>query len=150
VAAKTLFATHYHELNRMAQQYPRLRNFRVEVEEWGDRIVFLHRITPGETDRSYGVEVARLAGIPSAVIARARYLLPTWESPSRVQPPSEIPSLPTPTVQLTLFESGTQRVADALLALDLEHLTPRTALDKLFEIKEMLSKGASCKPTKKS
>ena len=150
VAAKTLFATHYHELNRMAQQYPRLRNFRVEVEEWGDRIVFLHRITPGETDRSYGVEVARLAGIPSAVVARARALLPTWESPSRTQNPSEIPPLPTPTVQLTLFESGTQRAADALLALDLEHLSPRTALDKLFEIKEMLSKGASGKPTKKS
>ena len=150
VAAKTLFATHYHELNRMAQQYPRLRNFRVEVEEWGDRIVFLHRITPGETDRSYGVEVARLAGIPSAVVERARALLPTWESPSRTQNPSEIPPLPTPTVQLTLFESGTQRAADALLALDLEHLSPRTALDKLFEIKEMLSKGASGKPTKKS
>jgi DNA mismatch repair protein MutS len=150
VAAKTLFATHYHELNRMAEQYPRLRNFRVEVEEWGDRIVFLHRITPGETDRSYGVEVARLAGIPLAVVDRARHLLTSWESPLGPQISSENPSLPTPTVQLTLFESDTQRVADALLALDLEHLSPREALDKLFEIKEILSKRASSKPTKKS
>ena len=150
VAAKTLFATHYHELNRMAQQYPRLRNFRVEVEEWGDRIVFLHRITPGETDRSYGVEVARLAGIPSAVVDRARHLLTSWESPLGAQITPENPPLPTPTVQLTLFESDTQRAADALLALDLEHLSPREALDKLFEIKEILSRGASSKPTKKS
>jgi DNA mismatch repair protein MutS len=146
-AAKTLFATHYHELNRLAQQYPRICNFRVEVEEWGDRIVFLHRITPGETDRSYGVEVARLAGIPTTVIERARRLLPTWESSSGAQNVSEIPPLKTPTVQLTLFESNTQRAAAALLALDLDHLSPRSALDKLFEIKEMLKRGEIGKPT---
>jgi len=145
VAAKTLFATHYHELNRMAEQYPRLRNYRVEVEEWGDHIVFLHRITPGETDRSYGVEVARLAGIPATVVDRARHLLPTWEgSKNTIAPPQIAPSI-LPTVQLTLFESDTQKVADALLELDLEHLTPREALDKLFEIKEMLSNGQSAK-----
>jgi DNA mismatch repair protein MutS len=149
VAAKTLFATHYHELNSMAQQYPRIRNFRVEVEEWGDRIVFLHRITTGETDRSYGIEVARLAGIPSAVVDRARHLLPTWETPSAPQSSPNIPPYAAPTVQLTLFESNTQRVVDALLALDLEHLTPRTALDKLFEIREIIVQQASSKPVKK-
>jgi DNA mismatch repair protein MutS len=150
VAAKTLFATHYHELNRMAERYPRIRNFRVEVEEWGDRIVFLHRITPGETDRSYGVEVARLAGIPPAVVDRARHLLPTWESRAPADGQADSPALAGPTLQLTLFESNTQRAADALLTLDLEHLSPRSALDKLFEIKEMLTKSAKSKPTKKS
>jgi DNA mismatch repair protein MutS len=140
IAAKTLFATHYHELNHLASQYPRIRNYRVEVEEWGDRIVFLHRISLGETDRSYGVEVARLAGLPPLVVDRARHLLPTWENQPHQSAPSA-PPLNTPTVQLTLFESNTQHVADALLALDLEHLSPRDALNKLFEIKDLLING---------
>jgi DNA mismatch repair protein MutS len=141
VSPKTLFATHYHELNLMAQQYERVRNWRVEVEEWGDRVVFLHRIAPGETDRSYGVEVARLAGLPPAVVERARQLLPTWEAQLRAGEPASPPPLSAPLVQLTLFESNTQRVADALLALDIEHLTPREALNKLFEIREMVQGG---------
>jgi DNA mismatch repair protein MutS len=149
VAAKTLFATHYHELNLLTKTYPRIRNFRVEVEEWGDRIVFLHRITPGETDRSYGVEVARLAGLPQAVVERAREMLPTWESRKATgsTPPEAPPA--GPTVQLTLFESNTQLAADALLAIDLNHLSPRDALNKLFEIKEMLSSKESAKIAKR-
>lgn len=146
IAAKTLFATHYHELNHMAAQFPRIRNYRVEVEEWGDRIVFLHRISAGETDRSYGVEVARLAGLPPMVVDRARTLLPTWENGSK-QANSAAPAtlVKTPEIQLTLFESNTQKVADALLSLDLEHLSPRDAINKLYEIKDLLSNSGRAK-----
>jgi DNA mismatch repair protein MutS len=139
VAAKTLFATHYHELNRMAKEYSRIQNYRVEVEEWGDRIVFLHKISKGETDRSYGVEVARLAGLPGVVVDRARALLPTWEGGSNsvnsVQQTHENGSK----FQLTLFENNNQSVIAALLKLDVNTLTARDALVKLFEIKEMLN-----------
>jgi DNA mismatch repair protein MutS len=139
VAAKTLFATHYHELNHMAAQFSRIHNYRVEVEEWGDRIVFLHRISAGETDRSYGVEVARLAGLPPRVVDRARTLLPTWENGSGRAHSAALPGPEKgPEIQLTLFESNTQKVADALLSLDLEHLSPREAINKLYEIKDLL------------
>jgi DNA mismatch repair protein MutS len=142
VAAKTLFATHYHELNHLAGQLPRVRNFRVEVEEWGDRVVFLHRISRGETDRSYGIEVARLAGLPLKIVERSRTLLPTWEGQQNpAQIPAPAPSNSASSVQLTLFESSTQKAADALLGLDLEHLSPRDALNKLFEIKEILTES---------
>ncbi len=151
VAAKTLFATHYHELNHMTSLFERVRNFRVEVEEWGDRIVFLHRISAGETDRSYGVEVARLAGLPPAVVERARHLLPTWENSSKSTPATapDGPFLPSQ-VQLTLFESNTQKVADALLSLDLEHLSPRDAINKLYEIKDLLINSGHGKSKKRA
>jgi DNA mismatch repair protein MutS len=150
VAAKTLFATHYHELNLMASEYPRIRNYRVEVEEWGDRIVFLHRISAGETDRSYGIEVARLAGLPGGVVTRATNLLPTWENQSKTYKLDPTPGeVGRAEVQLTLFESSTQRVADALLALDIDHLSPREAIDKLFEIKDLLTKSESWKSQNK-
>lgn len=149
VAAKTLFATHYHELNHMAAQFPRIRNYRVEVEEWGDRVVFLHRIAPGETDRSYGIEVAKLAGLPASVVQRARELLPTWEQQKTAGfSPPKAPEAPS-TIQLTLFETNTQRAAAALLRLDLDHLSPREAISKLFEIKDMLQHGDDGKTKKK-
>jgi len=138
VAAKTLFATHYHELNRMAREFKRIRNARVEVEEWGDRVVFLHKISAGETDRSYGVEVARLAGLPPEVVERARALLPQWEGKKSTVDDAQVTTTNIPTVQLTLFESNTQKAADVLLDLDLDRLTPREALDKLFEIKDIV------------
>lgn len=150
IAAKTLFATHYHELNRMTGQFGRIRNFRVEVEEWGDRVVFQHRITPGETDRSYGVEVARLAGLPAAIVERARELLPTWNADLSQSAAPSPPLQPTPTIQLTLFESKTQVIVDALLALNPEQLSPRQAIDKLFEIKKLLDDSQVSKPEKKA
>ncbi len=147
VAGKTLFATHYHELNRMATLFPRIFNARVDVEEWGDRIVFLHRISSGETDRSYGIEVARLAGLPHSVVARARELLPGWEDSSKNQP--ENPSPKPSKLQLTLFESDTQRVVDALQSLNLDDLTPRDALAKLYEIKNLANGNRSAKSRQK-
>lgn len=148
VAGKTLFATHYHELNKMTTFFPRIFNARVDVEEWGDRVVFLHRISRGETDRSYGIEVARLAGLPDEVVKRARELLPSWEeNPAKSNQP---PPINTPRVQLTLFESDTQRVADALRSLNLDDLTPRDALAKLYEIKSLVENRESAKPSKSS
>lgn len=149
VSPKTLFATHYHELNRMADQYDRIQNYRVEVEEWGDRVVFLHKIVKGETDRSYGIEVARLAGLPPSVIERARQLLPTWEAQNSHHEPPKVAPRTDSHLQLTLFESSTQKVADALLALDLDTLTPREAQAKLYEIKSLLSKTMGVSSVKK-
>ncbi|NUO18603.1 DNA mismatch repair protein MutS [bacterium] len=148
VAGKTLFATHYHELNKMAERFPRIFNARVDVEEWGDRVVFLHRISHGETDRSYGVEVARLAGLPHEVVARARELLPIWEDSHKI--PNEPPPKSASKIQLTLFESDTQVVADALQNLNLDDLTPRDALSKLYEIKKLVDERRSANSRQKS
>ncbi|MBM3324929.1 MAG: DNA mismatch repair protein MutS, partial [Calditrichaeota bacterium] len=142
--AKTLFATHYHELNRMAESFARIRNYRVEVEEWGDRIVFLHRIVPGGCDRSYGIEVAKLAGLPPKVIGRARELLPEFETLRPQASPSPSISNSARNLQLTLFEPEAQKIMDALMALNLNDLSPREALSKLCELKELAAKnGAS-------
>ena len=77
--ARTLFATHYHELTELAARLPRLRNFNVAVREWHDQIVFLRKIVPGGTDKSYGIQVARLAGVPKSVLERAKEILRNLE-----------------------------------------------------------------------
>jgi DNA mismatch repair protein MutS len=79
VGAKTLFATHYHELSELAARLPRLKNFNVAVREWHDQIVFLRKIVEGGTDKSYGIQVARLAGVPKSVLARAKEILGNLE-----------------------------------------------------------------------
>jgi DNA mismatch repair protein MutS len=79
VGAKTLFATHYHELTELAGRLPRLKNFNVAVREWNDQIVFLRKIVEGGTDKSYGIQVARLAGVPKAVLERAKEILHNLE-----------------------------------------------------------------------
>jgi DNA mismatch repair protein MutS len=79
VGAKTLFATHYHELTELAARLPRLRNYNVAVREWRDQVVFLRQILPGATDKSYGIQVARLAGVPQSVLERAKEILRNLE-----------------------------------------------------------------------
>src|SRR2546427_6181551 len=83
--AKVLFATHFHELTRLAGRLPGVRNFHVAVREWNDEIIFLHKVQPGATDRSYGIQVARLAGLPPEVIARAKALLAELEEAGQVR-----------------------------------------------------------------
>ena len=126
--AKVLFATHFHELTRLAGRLAGVRNFHVAVREWNDEIVFLHKVQPGSTDRSYGVQVARLAGLPAAVIARAKALLSELEEAGQTH--ADVRDA----AQLGLFAPpAPDPVATELGALDLAHLTPLEALTLLHK-----------------
>jgi DNA mismatch repair protein MutS len=126
---RTIFATHYHELTSLAARLARVRNARVEVIEEGDSVTFLHRIVEGGADRSYGIHVARLAGIPAPVVVRARELLATLE---RDRPLGPRPSSGTQ-MALPLPRAASHPVMDELGALDLDGLTPLAALNKIAE-----------------
>jgi DNA mismatch repair protein MutS len=127
--AKVLFATHYHELTALAGRLARVRNFHVAVKEWNDEIIFLHKVGPGGTDRSYGIQVARLAGLPKAVIARAREILADLSQ----NPGALVPGQPEPVPQLGLFPHTADPVLKELGALDVSSLTPLEALNLLAE-----------------
>ncbi|NUQ01136.1 MAG: DNA mismatch repair protein MutS, partial [Armatimonadetes bacterium] len=139
LGAKTLFATHYHDLNELESRLERVRNYRVAVAEEKDRVRFLHQIEPGGTDRSYGVEVARLAGLPPWVIRRARQILAELEQ-NGSKP--EVPREAWPeTVQLALFDTpGPHPALEALRALDVMRLTPIEAINKLYELQQQAQK----------
>ncbi|HXN04167.1 MAG TPA: DNA mismatch repair protein MutS [Candidatus Acidoferrum sp.] len=119
----TLFATHYHELTALAQQLPRLRNFRMEVREEGERVIFLHQVVEGGADRSYGIHVAELAGLPRQVVVRARQVLSELEGQRPLERPEASAQLSLPLDHPVVAE---------LKQLDLERLSPREALEKLF------------------
>ena len=133
LGCKTLFATHYHELTQLAAVLPGIRNFSVAVAEEGSEVVFLHRIVPGGADKSYGVHVARLAGLPTGVVNRAWEVLSDLESPG--EPGRERGNTATPSQQLALFLPGTELV-DEVRALDVHNMTPLDALNKLYELQE--------------
>jgi DNA mismatch repair protein MutS len=133
--ARTLFATHYHELTMLAEKLPRVRNLRVGVKEAADGIVFLHNIEPGAANKSYGIEVARLAGLPAAVIERARHLLRQHERQERQSVQVETQVDP---VQLTIFTPLSQRIVDRIEAADVNQLTPLQALNLLEELQQEL------------
>jgi DNA mismatch repair protein MutS len=137
IGAKTMFATHYHQLNALAEQIPGIANFRVAVEEFGDEIVWTHRVLPGGTDRSYGIHVARMAGVPSPVLLRARQILDELEQ--KDQAPKAIPSQ-TQKLQMTLFEFEEPPVIKELQGLDVNQLTPLEALRLLDEWKRKFGK----------
>jgi DNA mismatch repair protein MutS len=146
---KTLFATHYHHLNELEERLPRAKNYRIAVKEDGDHIIFLRRIIRGGTDRSFGIQVARLAGLPESVIARARELL---ESFSREKlrggdvQPNALPTAQPLSDHTSLFdnhqngESSTRTVAhpvvESLKTLDVDNLTPIEAILKLQELRK--------------
>jgi DNA mismatch repair protein MutS len=126
-------ATHYHELTRLSERLPRVVNFSVAVREVGEDIVFLRRLVEGGADRSYGVEVARLAGLPETVVDRARQILRELEEQSAAQGRAA----PPPDVQLGLFEVGLPHpVVERLRAMDVDGLTPLQALNLLAELKK--------------
>jgi DNA mismatch repair protein MutS len=134
--AKVLFATHYHELTALADTLPRVRNYHVAVKEWNDEIIFLHKVRPGGTDRSYGIQVARLAGLPPVVISRAREILAELEShPASIAPIA--PGAP-PQAQLGLFPHASDPLLKELAALDVSSLTPLQALNLLAEWQQRL------------
>jgi DNA mismatch repair protein MutS len=135
--AKTLFATHYHELVELASSLPYVRNYNVAVAEEGDHVVFLHKIIPGGADRSYGIHVAQLAGLPKPVIRRAQELLRELESGKHIQSPEPKRE---ESAQLSLFVER-DPVLDALKGLDVNSLSPLEALTKLYELQKLAKGG---------
>jgi len=144
IGARTLFATHYHELTLLAERLARLKNLRVTVKETAGGVVFLHTVEAGAASKSYGIEVARLAGVPAAVIARAREVLKLHERAETQQVAHALEPADARTagpVQMTMFTPLSQRIVDRLAAVDVDGLTPREALHLLAELQREL--GAS-------
>ena len=143
IAPKTMFATHYHELTELSLILPRVKNYNVAVKEWGDNVVFLRKILEGASDRSYGIHVAKLAGLPAPVIERAREVLANLESEELA--PGSIPKLAqhrdkkrgVPDNQLELFDSVEKSIRDKLTKIDLNNMTPIEAINELNELKKM-------------
>ena len=142
---RALFATHYHELTALAEVLARLATVTMKVREWQGEVVFLHEVAPGAADRSYGIQVARLAGLPEAVVARARDVLDQLESSERSRPASSllddlplfsahVPAAPAP-------RETESELVKALAALAPDEMTPREALEKLYELRAMAKKG---------
>lgn len=159
VAARTLFATHYHELNELAERFPRVKNYRVQVEEHDGRVIFLHKLVPGGADHSYGIEVARMAGLPEPVIARAREILRHLEAqhlgveapagdgelrPVRSARRMRIPA-DTSLFQLSLFaqpepDCVAEELKKRLRQIDPNRMTPIEALLLLEELKRLVER----------
>jgi DNA mismatch repair protein MutS len=131
LGCRTLFATHYHELTSLADRLPRVRNERVEVVEEAGEVRFLHRVVPGGADRSYGIHVAALAGLPASVIARSRQILAELERQRPLEPPAQQLGLP--------LAAPADPVGEELKALELDRLSPLEALEKLYELRSRLS-----------
>jgi DNA mismatch repair protein MutS len=136
VRAKTLFATHYFELTELAEQLAGVKNYHVSVKETGAGIVFLRKVEPGAADRSYGIEVAKLAGLPNEVITRAREVLAEHESVERLATNHLSPGATPPPTQLTIFTPISQPVLEKLREVDLNRLTPLEALNLLADLKK--------------
>jgi DNA mismatch repair protein MutS len=139
---KTLFATHYHELIELAQSKPRVRNFNIAVKEWNDKIIFLRKLVPGGTNRSYGIQVARLAGIPDRVIKRSKTILerienhaPDGAHVAEAFSPAAGKEEAVP-VQMDLFRSAEKEVIERVLGIDLHGTTPMQALELLLKLQE--------------
>lgn len=141
IGAKTLFATHYHELTDMEEQYEGIVNYNIAAKKRGDSVIFLRKIVRGGTDDSYGIEVAKLAGVPNDVVKRAKEILAEIEKSGAVSLPSTAPR-ETPSAQVDMFAeilAGKEaEVAEKLRAADINTMTPIEAMNLLFELKKML------------
>ena len=140
LGARALFATHYHELTMLSEYLPRLKNLRVAVQENPTGIVFLHTIEEGAANKSYGIEVARLAGLPREVIVRAREILRQHERSEKHEIDSSLDARGD-SVQMTLFTPLSQRIVDQIHALDLNALTPMQALNLLQDLQQEVRKA---------
>jgi len=139
VAAKTLFATHYHELNEMAQLFPRIKNFKVEVREINDKVIFLHKVSSGGADHSYGIQVAQMAGLPKFVTNRAKQILFNLEDKELT--PVEVKKARTSKIkkdnlQIELFDFQDTELRKELTDIPIDNMTPVEALNKLNELKK--------------
>ncbi len=146
---KTLFATHYHELTDLARTRNRVKNFNVAIKEWQNDILFFHKLVPGGTNRSYGIQVAKLAGLPREVIERAREILVQLEKGETTFLSQDMISKKRsraardkePGVQLSLFRPSSEWLEDRIRALDIDQMTPLGALQLLHALKEQISSG---------
>lgn len=147
VHARTLFATHYHELTELALLFPGVKNFNIAVKEWGEEIIFLRKIVEGGTDKSYGIHVARLAGIPREIIQRARIILNNLEAATldvngkpKFAPMKTLQDKRLP-LQLKLFASKEDKVIEDIKKLDISKISPLDALNKLDDLKRRLEQS---------
>ncbi len=140
IRARTLFATHYHELTELADQMPGVRNLHVSVKEAGDQVIFLRKVEPGRADRSYGIEVARLAGLPVSVIERAREILALHERSEQAVTEELSPRAPAP-MQIQMFEPVNYQIAERIRTLKLDELRPIEALQLLNELQQELKRA---------
>ncbi len=136
LGAKTLFATHYHELSTIENELSNVKNYNIAVKKRGEQMIFLRKIVPGATDDSFGIEVAKLAGIPNAVIARAREILTELETEGG-KPVTYV--APTMDDQISMMDLGAQQIRAALENLTVETLTPIEAMNELYKLKKMLN-----------
>jgi len=137
--AKTLFATHYHELTELEELLDSVKNFHVSVKETGGSIVFLRKVSPGAADKSYGIEVAKLAGLPAEVISRAREVLHQHENAEHQATTQLSPKAEKfGPVQLTIFTPVSNTVLDRLREADIDSLSPREAMNLLYELKKQV------------
>ncbi len=140
IRAKTLFATHYHELTELARYLPHVANYNVAVTEEGSKVIFLHKIVPGGADRSYGIHVAQIAGIPKAVISRANEILEELEGNADFRERQERIRDSFSGVQLSFLGPETHPLLEEIKALDVDSLSPLEALNKLYELKQKATK----------
>ena len=136
LGAKTLFATHYHELASIEAELPNVKNYNIAVKKRGDKMIFLRKIVPGATDDSFGVEVAKLAGLPSSVVNRARQILKELEAEGGKAAPAVVREADD---QMNMLDLRAQQVQAALEAITVETLTPIEAMNELYKLKKMLS-----------
>ena len=137
LGAKTLFATHYHELSTMEEKLPNVKNYNIAVKKRGDQMIFLRKIVPGAADDSYGVEVAKLAGLPGPVISRAREILAELEQEGTTATPPKVRQ-EAETDQVSMLDLRAQQVCQALKGLTVETLTPIEAMNELYKLRKML------------
>jgi DNA mismatch repair protein MutS len=138
-----MFATHYHELMQLPERLQHARNYNVAVRETGGTVVFLHRLEPGGTDRSYGIHVAQLAGLPDGVVRRAREILGTLEGEHRMVP-GPPPDASRDPGQLAFFtDPPTDPMVEELRTIDVDALTPLEALNRLADFKRRAQEGAA-------
>ena len=136
LGAKTLFATHYHELSSIEDRLSNVKNYNIAVKKRGDKMIFLRKIVPGATDDSFGIEVAKLAGLPNSVVARAREIL------SELETEGHVPAKPVSRdveEQVSMLDLSAQQVCAALEGISVETLTPIEAMNELYKLKKMLS-----------
>ena len=139
IGARSLFATHYHELAELESRLPGVVNYNATVVETADRVIFLRKIVRGSTDNSYGIEVAKMAGMPVEVITRAKEILAGMEKRDIEIPPNRPPKIKS--MQISLFEEADNQLRKAVESLDIDRLTPLDALLELKKLQELARNG---------